>query len=85
MLVQAKAGALGDETERGVLLGTAETMISPAQVVSPNVADRLYAIEACWPFLASLILIPVSILLAWRKFSSLWVVFACRHWGIHAG
>ena len=66
--VQAMAGALGDENERGLLVGAAETTISLAQATAPYAAGRLYAIQSWWPFAVSLILIPVSMLLTWRQF-----------------
>ncbi|MCJ7738554.1 MAG: hypothetical protein MUQ10_14785 [Anaerolineae bacterium] len=54
LLVQARAGELGDGNERGVLLGAAETTISLAQVIAPYVAGRLHAIESRRPFVVSL-------------------------------
>jgi MFS family permease len=62
-LAQARATALGGETERGLLLGATETIIAVAQVVAPYVAGRLYASDPAYPFVASLALIPVALLL----------------------
>lgn len=63
-LTQARATALGGEAERGLLLGTAETTIAAAQVVAPYVAGWLYAGDPALPFVVSLVLIPVALLLA---------------------
>lgn len=61
-LAQARATALGDETERGLLLGATETVIAVAQVIAPYAAGWLYASDPVYPFVASLILIPLALL-----------------------
>jgi len=55
--------ALGGEAERGLLLGATETTVAVAQVVAPYVAGWLYAGDPAYPFVASLALIPVALLL----------------------
>lgn len=62
-LAQARATTLGGETERGLLLGATETIIAIAQVVAPYVAGWLYVGDPAYPFVASLALIPVALLL----------------------
>ena len=62
-LAQARATALGGETERGLLLGATETTIAVAQVVAPYVAGRLYVSDPAYPFVVSLALVPVALLL----------------------
>jgi len=62
-LAQARATRLGDEAERGLLLGATETTIAVAQVVASYVAGWLYAGDPAYPFVASLALIPVALLL----------------------
>ena len=52
-----------------MLLGAAETTISLAQVIAPCAAGRLYAIQSRWPFVVSLILIPVSMLMTRKQFA----------------
>ncbi|MDY6875444.1 MAG: MFS transporter [Chloroflexota bacterium] len=63
-LIQARATTLGGETERGLLLGAAEVVIAAAQIVAPYLAGWLYADDPAYPFVASLALIPVALLLA---------------------
>jgi MFS family permease len=63
-LTQARATVLGSEAERGLLLGAIETTIAAAQVAAPYVAGWLYASDPTHPFVASLALIPVALLLA---------------------
>ena len=63
LLAQARATALGGEAERGLLLGATETTVAVAQVVAPYVAGWLYAGDPAWPFVASLALIPVALVL----------------------
>lgn len=62
-LTQARATALGGEAERGLLLGAAEMTIAGAQVVAPYLAGWLYVGDAVYPFVASLALTPVAVLL----------------------
>ena len=62
-LTQARATVLGGEAERGLLLGASETTIAVAQIVAPYVAGWLYAGGPVYPFVASLALIPVTLLL----------------------
>ena len=62
-LTQARATVLGGEAERGLLLGASETTIAVAQIVAPYVAGWLYAGGPAYPFVASLALIPVTLLL----------------------
>jgi MFS family permease len=62
-LAQARATALEGETERGLLLGANEMAIAIAQVIAPYVAGWLYAGHPAYPFVASLALIPVALLL----------------------
>jgi len=64
LLAQARAPTLGGGAERGLLLGAIETTIAIAQVVAPYVAGWLYAGDPAYPFVASLVLIPVALLLA---------------------
>jgi hypothetical protein len=45
------------------VLGATETLIAIAQVVAPYVAGWLYAASPSYPFLSSLLLIPVVLLL----------------------
>ncbi len=63
LLAQARATALGGEAERGLLLGATETTVAAAQVVAPYVAGWLYAGDPAYPFVASLALIPVALVL----------------------
>jgi len=62
-LTQARATGLASEVDRGLLLGATETVIATAQVVAPYVAGWLYASDPRYPFLSSLVLIPVVLLL----------------------
>lgn len=62
-LTQAKVTRLGREADRGLLLGTTETFIAAAQVVTPYVAGLLHASDPTYPLLSSLILIPLVVLL----------------------
>ncbi len=63
-LTQARATVLGGEAERGLLLGTTEMTIAAAQVVAPYLAGWLYATDPTWPWLVSLALIPIAVLLS---------------------
>jgi MFS family permease len=62
-LTQARATGLAGEADRGLVLGATETLIAIAQVVAPYVAGWLYAASPSYPFLSSLLLIPVVLLL----------------------
>jgi len=62
-LTQARATALGGEAERGLLLGATDTTIAVAQIAAPYAAGWLYAGAPAYPFVASLVLIPVALLL----------------------
>lgn len=62
-LTQARATELASEADRGLLLGATESFIAAAQVVAPYVAGWLYAADPTYPFLSSLVLIPVVLLL----------------------
>ena len=62
-LIQARAGGLGGEADRGLVLGATDTTIAIAQVVAPYAAGWLYAFDPAWPLVASLALIPVVLLL----------------------
>jgi MFS family permease len=61
-LTQAKATGLANEADRGLLLGVTETLIATAQVVAPYAAGWLYVSDPTYPFLSSLLLIPVVLL-----------------------
>jgi MFS family permease len=63
-LTQAQATALASEADRGLLLGATETIIAAAQIVAPYAAGWLYAGNPTYPLVASLILIPAVLLLA---------------------
>jgi len=63
-LTQAKATRLGDEADRGLLLGATETLIGGAQVLAPYVAGWLYASDPAYPFLCALLFIPAVLLMA---------------------
>ena len=63
-LTQARASSLGDESTRGLLLGATETTMSSAQVAAPYIAGWLYAGNPYRPLWASLILIPLALLLS---------------------
>ena len=69
-LTQARVTGLGEEAQRGLLLGVTEMTIAIAQVVAPYVAGWLYVGNPAWPFVASLVMIPVA---------SLLVVFGLPH------
>jgi MFS family permease len=62
-LTQAQATTLASEADRGLLLGATETIIAAAQTVAPYAAGWLYAGDAAYPFLSSLVLVPVVLLL----------------------
>ena len=62
-LAQARALRLGGETERGLLLGATETTVAVAQISAPYVAGWLYASNPTYPFVASLALIPLALVL----------------------
>ncbi len=62
-LTQARATGLADEADRGLLLGATETLIATAQVAAPYAAGWLYASDPTYPFLSSLVLIPLVLLL----------------------
>lgn len=62
-LTQARATALASDVDQGLLLGATESLIGVAQVVAPYVAGWLYAADPAFPFLSSLLLIPVALLL----------------------
>ncbi|MGD8245137.1 MAG: MFS transporter [Anaerolineae bacterium] len=63
-LTQAQATALAGEADRGLLLGATETIIASAQIVAPYAAGWLYTNGPPYPFVASLVLIPVMLLLS---------------------
>ncbi len=63
-LTQARATALAREADRGLLLGATETVMAAAQVVAPYVAGWLYASEPAYPFVASVVLIPITVVLS---------------------
>ena len=63
-LAQARATTMGSEAERGLLLGATETTVAVAQIVAPYVAGWLYAGDPAWPLVASLVMIPIVILLS---------------------
>ncbi|MGD2178382.1 MAG: MFS transporter [Anaerolineae bacterium] len=63
-LTQAQATTLASEADRGLLLGTTETIIATAQIVAPYAAGWLYASNPTYPLVASLALIPIVMLLA---------------------
>jgi MFS transporter, DHA1 family, tetracycline resistance protein len=62
-LTQARATRMGDASERGLMLGATETTIAAAQVSAPYVAGWLYKADPSYPFVASLVLIPIVLLL----------------------
>ena len=62
-LVQARALGLGSGSERGLLLGATETTVAVAQIGAPYVAGWLYASNPTYPFVASLALIPLALVL----------------------
>lgn len=61
-LTQARVTHLGQEADRGLLLGTTETLIAAAQVATPYAAGLLYAGNPIYPLISSLILIPLAVL-----------------------
>jgi MFS family permease len=63
-LTQAQATALTSEADRGLLLGATETIIATAQIIAPYAAGWLFASNPTYPFVASLALIPIMVLLA---------------------
>jgi hypothetical protein len=63
-LIQAQATSLSSETDRGLVLGATETTIAAAQVLAPYAAGWLYASNPAYPFIASLVLIPFTLLLS---------------------
>lgn len=67
-LTRARSTALGSEADRGLVLGTTDTVVAAAQIVAPYVAGWLYVGDPAYPFVASLVLIPIAILLgAFRR------------------
>jgi len=62
-LIQANAGGLLGEANRGLAVGAILTAVSGAQVVASVIAGRLYGVLPSWPFLAALLLIPVGVVL----------------------
>ncbi|MGD2146103.1 MAG: MFS transporter [Anaerolineae bacterium] len=62
-LTQAQASALSSEGDRGLMLGATDTVIAAAQIVAPYAAGWLYTNSPTYPFVASLALIPVVLLL----------------------
>ncbi len=67
-LTQAQATTLADQEDRGLVLGATETAIAAAQVLAPYTAGWLYAGDSSYPIVASLVLIPVTLLV-----SSVWL------------
>jgi hypothetical protein len=63
-LTRAQATTLASEANRGLLLGATETIIAASQIVAPYAAGWLYASHPTYPFVASLILLPIMVLLA---------------------
>jgi YNFM family putative membrane transporter len=62
-LAQARSSRLGREGERGLLLGTTETVIAAAQIIAPYAAGWLYAGSPASPLHATLALVPLAMLL----------------------
>jgi MFS family permease len=62
-LIQARGTALGGEADRGLVLGATETIIAAAQFLAPYAAGWLYAGDPAYPLAASLVLIPITLLL----------------------
>jgi len=62
-LIQARGTALSSEADRGLILGATETIIAAAQVLAPYAAGWLYASDPAYPLAASLVLIPITLLL----------------------
>ncbi len=63
-LTQAQATTLASDEDRGLILGATETTIAAAQVLAPYAAGWLYASDPSYPLVASLVLIPVTVLLS---------------------
>jgi MFS family permease len=63
-LTQAASTGLATEADLGLLLGATETLIGIAQVVAPYAAGWLYVSDPAYPFISSLLLIPIVFLLA---------------------
>jgi MFS family permease len=63
-LTQAQATTLTGEADRGLVLGATETIIVTAQIIAPYAAGWLYTSNPTYPFVASLALIPIMLLLA---------------------
>jgi MFS family permease len=61
-LTQARATGLARKEDRGLLLGATETLIAIAQVIAPYVAGWLYAGDPAYPFVSSIVLIPIALL-----------------------
>lgn len=62
-LTQAQAVTLASEADRGLLLGATETMIVTAQIIAPYAAGCLYASNPTYPLIASVVSIPIVLLL----------------------
>lgn len=62
-LIQARGTALSSEADRGLILGATETIIAAAQVFAPYAAGWLYASDPTYPLVASLMLIPIALIL----------------------
>lgn len=62
-LIQAQGTTLGGEADRGLILGATETIIAAAQVFAPYAAGWLYAGDPAYPLVASLLLIPITLIL----------------------
>jgi hypothetical protein len=62
-LIQARGTTLGSESDRGLVLGATETIIAAAQVFAPYAAGWLYMSDPAYPLAASLLLIPIGLLL----------------------
>jgi MFS family permease len=63
-LIQARGTRLGSEADRGLILGATETIIAAAQVFAPYAAGWLYASDPAYPLAASLVLIPIALLIS---------------------
>lgn len=63
-LTQAQATTMASDEDRGLLLGATETTIAAAQVLAPYAAGWLYASDPSYPLVASLVLIPVTVLVS---------------------
>lgn len=62
-LTQARASVPGTDDQRGLLLGATETTIATAQLAAPCAAGWLDASDSAYPFIPSLVLIPMPLLL----------------------